>query len=193
MGARHQIRRVRRVGVWGIIVGPVQTCSQLPSICYTQFHELIFLMDSRESTPEDIRELKDLNKERLRNAFDDIIGKYAHDFSTVGDEIDLETGEIVVNNGHLRRMRDEQDVGSTPAPTFLRDWAKDVRETTPYPGDVGQPSGPEDDGWEDVDEEEMDLDGIDSANEEGDALFDELASEDMTPSPVWPISQAEHS
>ncbi|KAI9763629.1 MAG: hypothetical protein M1835_007765, partial [Candelina submexicana] len=45
------------------------------------------------------------------STFESIFEKYSKDFSTVGDEIDLETGEIVINNGHLRKMRDEQDAG----------------------------------------------------------------------------------
>lgn len=40
-----------------------------------------------------------------------IIEKYSHNFEGIGDEIDMETGEIVVNNGHLTRMRNEGDVG----------------------------------------------------------------------------------
>ncbi|KAL6813450.1 hypothetical protein GGI42DRAFT_175294 [Trichoderma sp. SZMC 28013] len=40
-----------------------------------------------------------------------IFEKYGRDFEGIGDEIDLVTGEIVVNNGHVRNMRDEGDVG----------------------------------------------------------------------------------
>ncbi|KAJ4862911.1 centromere protein scm3 domain-containing protein [Trichoderma breve] len=40
-----------------------------------------------------------------------IFEKYGRDFDGIGDEIDLVTGEIVVNNGHVRNMRDEGDVG----------------------------------------------------------------------------------
>lgn len=40
-----------------------------------------------------------------------IFEKYGRDFDGIGDEIDLVTGEIVVNNGHIRNMRDEGDVG----------------------------------------------------------------------------------
>ncbi|KAL9120960.1 MAG: hypothetical protein Q9187_002489, partial [Circinaria calcarea] len=51
-----------------------------------------------------------LNDSRLKASFESIFEKYGKDFSGVGDEIDLETGEIVVNNGHLLSMRDEQDI-----------------------------------------------------------------------------------
>ncbi|KAI9171697.1 hypothetical protein HJFPF1_01186 [Paramyrothecium foliicola] len=40
-----------------------------------------------------------------------IFEKYSRDFEGIGDEIDMVTGEIVVNNGHLDRMRNEADVG----------------------------------------------------------------------------------
>ncbi|CAM1504524.1 Fc.00g021150.m01.CDS01 [Cosmosporella sp. VM-42] len=48
---------------------------------------------------------------KLQATMAHIIEKYSHDFEGVGDEIDMETGEIVVNNGHLHSMRDEGDVG----------------------------------------------------------------------------------
>src|SRR2546430_12321519 len=48
---------------------------------------------------------------RLKSTFEAIFAKYSQDFTGIGDEIDLETGEVVINNGHLEGMRDEQDVG----------------------------------------------------------------------------------
>lgn len=51
------------------------------------------------------------NDFRLKSTFEAIFEKYGQDFSGVGDEIDLETGEIVVDNGHLLDMRSEQDIG----------------------------------------------------------------------------------
>lgn len=51
------------------------------------------------------------NDQRLKSKFENIFAKYGRDFTGVGDEIDLETGDIVVDNGHLSAMRGEQDVG----------------------------------------------------------------------------------
>lgn len=48
---------------------------------------------------------------KLKSTFEAIFEKYGKDFSGIGDEIDLETGEIVVNNGHLVEMRNEGDIG----------------------------------------------------------------------------------
>ncbi|KAM5355418.1 hypothetical protein ACJ41O_002064 [Fusarium nematophilum] len=47
---------------------------------------------------------------KLQATMAHIIEKYSRNFDGVGDEIDMETGEIVVNNGHLHNMRDEGDV-----------------------------------------------------------------------------------
>ncbi|KZZ92082.1 Myb-like DNA-binding domain protein [Moelleriella libera RCEF 2490] len=49
--------------------------------------------------------------ERFRAKMDHIFKKYGRDFEGIGDEIDLDTGEIVVNNGHIENMRNEVDVG----------------------------------------------------------------------------------
>ncbi|KAI0882098.1 uncharacterized protein GGS22DRAFT_47752 [Annulohypoxylon maeteangense] len=46
---------------------------------------------------------------RLKSAFERIFEKYERDFTDVGDEIDLETGEVIVNNGHLLSLEDEKD------------------------------------------------------------------------------------
>ncbi|UNI23454.1 hypothetical protein JDV02_009272 [Purpureocillium takamizusanense] len=40
-----------------------------------------------------------------------IFEKYSRNFEGIGDEIDMVTGEIVINNGHLQNMRNEVDVG----------------------------------------------------------------------------------
>jgi hypothetical protein len=56
------------------------------------------------------------NDERHQSRWGSIIDRYSHDFTDCGDEIDLQTGTVVVNKGHLERMRDEFDIGNgTPA------------------------------------------------------------------------------
>ncbi|KAF7522687.1 hypothetical protein G7054_g12043 [Neopestalotiopsis clavispora] len=44
---------------------------------------------------------------KLKSRFEDIFEKYGKDFDGVGDEIDLRTGEVIVNNGHLQSLEDE--------------------------------------------------------------------------------------
>ena len=48
---------------------------------------------------------------RLKSKLESLFDKYGRDFSGVGDEIDLRTGAIVVNNGHLSTLQDEVDAG----------------------------------------------------------------------------------
>ncbi|KAF5681760.1 hypothetical protein FCIRC_5374 [Fusarium circinatum] len=76
--------------------------------------------DELASHPQEIRmrrdpdiqlALKRANADhKLQATMAHIIEKYSRDFEGIGDEIDMRTGEIVVNNGHLRNMRDEGDV-----------------------------------------------------------------------------------
>ncbi|KAK9777499.1 hypothetical protein SCAR479_05892 [Seiridium cardinale] len=44
---------------------------------------------------------------KLKSRFEDIFEKYGRDFEGVGDEIDLHTGEIVVDNGHVQSLEDQ--------------------------------------------------------------------------------------
>ncbi|KAK2005816.1 centromere protein Scm3 [Colletotrichum eremochloae] len=48
---------------------------------------------------------------KLKSTFEHIFKKYERDFTGIGDEIDLRTGEIITDNGHLSRMRNERDTG----------------------------------------------------------------------------------
>ena len=64
-----------------------------------------------KNSPHDIQLKRARNDQRLKSRFEVIFEKFGKDFSGVGDEIDLETGEIVVDNGHLNSMQDEQDIG----------------------------------------------------------------------------------
>lgn len=66
-----------------------------------------------EEVPEewDLRAARAQNDLRLKSIFEGIFTKYGKDFSETGDEIDLETGNIVVDNGHLQGMREENDTG----------------------------------------------------------------------------------
>jgi hypothetical protein len=62
-----------------------------------------------------LQEQRDRLKVKTNDVFEAIYAKYGQDFTDVGDEIDLETSEIVVNNGHFESIRDgirdAKDVG----------------------------------------------------------------------------------
>ncbi|OAP60342.1 hypothetical protein AYL99_05344 [Fonsecaea erecta] len=74
----------------------------------------LFMFANHSSDP---RLDEDLGTRRLRNdlllksRFESIFEKYSHDFSGVGDEIDMDTMSIVVNNGHVQSMENETDPG----------------------------------------------------------------------------------
>lgn len=59
----------------------------------------------------DIHTARAQNDQRLKTIFESIFEKYSRDFTDVGDEIDLQTGEVVVDNGHLLGMEGEDDTG----------------------------------------------------------------------------------
>lgn len=66
---------------------------------------------NQSSQEIDVGEARRANDLKLKSRFESIFEKYSKDFSFVGDEIDLSTGEIIINNGHIRGMQNEQDVG----------------------------------------------------------------------------------
>lgn len=47
----------------------------------------------------------------LKSAFESIFERYERNFEGVADEIDLFTGDVVIDNRHLQRMRNEKDMG----------------------------------------------------------------------------------
>jgi len=65
----------------------------------------------------DLRQRRARNDTRLKSIFESIFDKYSKDFEGIGDEIDLRTGEIVVNNGHLLGIRNKTDTGPTDDPS----------------------------------------------------------------------------
>lgn len=65
---------------------------------------------------------------KLKSKFEAIFEKYGRDFTGIGDEIDLRTGEIVVDNGHLLEMENERDDG-TGRPSLLAAFTQEPDET----------------------------------------------------------------
>jgi hypothetical protein len=108
-------------------------------------------MSSQPSKTIEPLQLRHFNTERLQNAFEDIIGKYARDFTEVGDEIDLDTNQITSNKGHLQQMRNEQDTGR-----YIDNFVNDIHRGGDRRPTIHQE---EDEEWEDVDD--MDLDQLD--------------------------------
>ena len=70
-------------------------------------------MFSRQVPPDEtLSRARWRNDLSLKSRFEAIFEKYAHDFTGVGDEIEVATGAVVVNNGHLAAMEDEGDTGT---------------------------------------------------------------------------------
>lgn len=123
-----------------------------------------------EEPPPDLDPESDFQQKRarldykLKSTFEAIFEKYGRNFEGVGDEIDLATGEIVVNNGHILEMLDERDAGDV-------DGAQSVpTEVTEESGDL--PSSVIEE-ISDTDEEEDDDEGSDEASD-GEMIEDDL-------------------
>ncbi|KAF3919597.1 hypothetical protein ABW20_dc0103596 [Dactylellina cionopaga] len=128
------------------------------------------------------------NAQRLKSSWEDICRRYGRDFGAEGDEIDLETGQVVVDNGHLRNLSenqhdtwafnddDDEEVGDAGSATSSLEM--EILGMRPMLGrnEMGGPMLRDDEAGEiDVDEVEVDRDAIDD-------LFDELEELTMTAS-----------
>ncbi|RAL59953.1 hypothetical protein DID88_000579 [Monilinia fructigena] len=85
---------------------------------------------------------------KLKSTFESIFEKYGRNFDGVGDEIDLLTGEILVDNGHLKDMQDERDAGDQKAGSNL------LRALTVEPESIMETSGDEYNMEEEVEDSE---------------------------------------
>jgi hypothetical protein len=75
-------------------------------------------MFSRDLPPDEtLSRARWRNDLSLKSRFEAIFEKYAHDFTGIGDEIDVATGTVVVNNGHLEAMENEGDTGAAVSPS----------------------------------------------------------------------------
>lgn len=106
---------------------------------------------------------------KLKSTFESIFEKYGKSFDGVGDEIDLYTGEIIVDNGHLLQMQDERDAGD---PSHARRIPRTLAEDS----HALMSSSVEHDYLEDEDDEDEDDEDEDYDNEG--ALSDEDMVED---------------
>lgn len=66
---------------------------------------------SNTALDRDLGSMRYRNDFLLKSRFESIFEKYSKDFTGVGDEIDLLTGEIIVDNGHLQSITAETDTG----------------------------------------------------------------------------------
>ncbi|KAH6669283.1 hypothetical protein B0J14DRAFT_598328 [Halenospora varia] len=104
---------------------------------------------------------------KLKSTFESIFEKYGKDFDGIGDEIDLRTGNILVNNGHLIEMQDERDIGNVGSNLHKLEEEFDTEE-----GLSGEDEIMDEGDFEDEDEDENE--DNDEALSEGDMLEDDL-------------------
>jgi hypothetical protein len=98
---------------------------------------------SQPDSPDDceLQEARARNNLRLKSLFEGIFEKYGRDFSDVGDEIDLKTGEIIVNKGHLLAMQHEDDLGEG-VPQSMQDQRDSFNQSRgPSPESAGRING----------------------------------------------------
>ncbi|ROW07800.1 hypothetical protein VMCG_03588 [Cytospora schulzeri] len=63
------------------------------------------VLNQRRDPGYQLEQARDHAAYKLKSRFENIFAKYEKDFTGVGDEIDLRTGQVVVDNGHLESMR----------------------------------------------------------------------------------------
>ncbi|KAL1882185.1 hypothetical protein Daus18300_000671 [Diaporthe australafricana] len=68
-------------------------------------------LNQRRDPAYQLEQARSRASNKLKSRFEDIFAKYEKDFTGVGDEINLSTGEVVVNNGHLQSIVGAQEFG----------------------------------------------------------------------------------
>lgn len=82
-----------------------------------------------EDAPEaDLQATRQNLDNKLKSTFEAIFEKYGKDFTGVGDEIDLRTGEIIVDNGHVAEMHAENDAGEERGRGMLRAFTEEPEQ-----------------------------------------------------------------
>lgn len=111
-----------------------------------------------EDAPEaDLRATRQKLDNRLKSTFEAIFEKYGKDFTGVGDEIDLRTGEIIVDNGHVAEMHAETDAGEARGRGMLRAFTEEPEHARLPRGEMEDPDET-DEADEDTDEAYEDTD-----------------------------------
>jgi hypothetical protein len=113
---------------------------------------------------------------KLKSTFEAIFEKYGKDFDGIGDEIDLATGEILVDNGHLIEMQDERDAGD------MRRQRRALRAFDNDPTDIASSSVADTDmqDEDDIGEEDDDDDDGEDDDDEGVVAGEEEEEEEET-------------
>jgi len=90
------------------------------------------------SSPEPDLELATARKRNdnlLKTCWESVFHRYERDFTGIADEIGLISGELEVDNGHLRSMQNEKDIVQIPEPSSKFDGRRMLRAMTIAPTD----------------------------------------------------------
>lgn len=130
--------------------------------------------DSDSSELHRLEQDRHRNDQKLKTRFEHIFRKYEHDFEGVGDEIDIATGDIVVDNGHLQYMRHEADPGKSASSRFVRTFQQKLEHEDESTGE------------EECEDEEEEYDERDEEDSEGESASAEtdVASRSGHPAPL---------
>jgi hypothetical protein len=94
---------------------------------------------TQDADSSDLARKRYQNDLHLKGTLDHIYEKYSRDFSEVADEVDIRTGEVVVNRGHVQHMRGETDTGIEghwgPQRSWIGELVDDVSEVEPSESD----------------------------------------------------------
>lgn len=88
------------------------------------------------SSPEPDLELATARKRNdnlLKTRWESVFQRYERDFAGIGDEIGIISGEVEVDNGHLRSMQNDKDIGQTPESPSKFDGRRMLRAMTVMP------------------------------------------------------------
>ena len=115
---------------------------------------------------------------KLKSTFEAIFEKYGKDFEGIGDEIDMRTGEILVNNGHILEMRHEMDAGD-PKRRWRGQWSEELDDDmSGSEEDDDTEDDNEDDDQRNDDEDDLEEENKEDYDDDDDALSDEDMVED---------------
>ena len=56
------------------------------------------------------------SEQLLRSRWESVFEKYGHDFDDISDVVDLRSGTVSTDKGHLRSLRHERDIGRRKVP-----------------------------------------------------------------------------
>ncbi|BFZ55925.1 hypothetical protein PYCC9005_002966 [Savitreella phatthalungensis] len=145
-----------------------------PNPLFTAYGQIPGPSTAREPRSRELEEAQRLSSNRFKDRMEDIFNRYSKDLTGVSDEIDIRTGKLIVDNGHLETLDDVADEDEEDE--------DDHRPKTPRDPSTPAPIGEEDESF--TDEE----DGLD------DDLNEDVLDFLRTPSkmaPSW-IQEPEH-